>query len=347
MSVWERRLDEYGLKIKERLLSIFQREIEAAVAYHPFIGELYKDLCEYVARRGKRLASCSTLLTYRGFGKEVDGRILTVCAGIELYRHSILVHDDLVDDDSVRRGGCSIHRKYSRIKNKTYGEGVAVFAGNILYTLALKAFNSSGFESGKMLEVMIVLNDAFRAVNESQVLDLMFGYAKPDVKEWYVMASRRAASLFKASLVIGGLLADASTSDLQLLRDAAEHMGYCFDIQDDIIDTFASEEEYGRKPGGDLLKHKKPLHIVYMYALADKAQLETIERLVKEDTVESLGEVRGILSDCGALEAAKNRSREHAESAKNLIAETKMSREVKAFLTDFIDYVKGSLNWYK
>ena len=347
MSAWERKLDEYGLKIEEKLTGMLQDEIEGALAYHPFIGELYKDLSEYITRKGKRLASCSTLLTYRGFGKKIDGRILTVCAGIELYRHAILVHDDLVDDDPVRRGGHSIHNKYSQIKDKPYGEGVAVFAGNLLYTLALKAFTSSGFESGRILQAMIVLNDAFRAVNESQLLDLLFGYAKPDVKEWYVMASRRAASLFNASLIIGGLLANAPPRDLQLLREAAEHMGYCFDIQDDIIDTFASEEEYGRKPGGDLLKHKKPLHIVYTYALADKSQLNAFERLVKMDTAESLSKVRAILSNCGALEAAKNRSRQHAESAKNLIAETKMNREVKAFFTDFIDYVKDSLNWYQ
>jgi geranylgeranyl diphosphate synthase type II len=86
-------------------------------------------------------------------------------------------------------------------------------------------------------------------VNESQVLDLLFEYKTPDVNEWYVMASKRAASLFKASLLVGAVLADASEKDLRLLGEAAEHIGYCFDIQDDIIDTFASEEQYGRRPG--------------------------------------------------------------------------------------------------
>jgi len=347
MSAWEKTLDSYGLLVEEKLSNLFEREVESAVAYHVFIGKLYEDLREYVLRKGKRLASCSALLTYKGFGKMVDDRILTVCAGVELYRHSILVHDDLVDNDAVRRGGSSIQETYSRIKDQKLGEGVAVFAGDILYTLALKALSSSGFEIEKTLRVMNVLNDAFRAVNESQVLDLAFEYGNPDVKEWYVMASKRAASLFKASLTIGALLAEASDNDLHILREAAEHMGYSFDIQDDIIDTFASEEQYGRSPGGDLSKRKKPLHVVYAYAMADSQRLETIETFACNGTERHLGEVREMLSYCGALEAAKSRSREHAEAAKKLIAATNMTDEVKVFFMSFIDYVNESLNWYR
>jgi geranylgeranyl diphosphate synthase type I len=339
MSDWEETLDKYGVVIEERLSSLLEKETKNATNYHDFIGRLYGDLREYMFRRGKRLASCSTLLAYKGFNGEADDRILDVCAGMEFYRHSILVHDDLVDDDEERRGGSTIHKKYSHEQDARFGGGLAVFAGNILYTLAVKAFGSSGFESGKTVKVLNLLNDAFQAVNESQALDLLFEYKTPDVNEWYVMASKRAASLFKASLLVGAVLANASEKDLRLLGEAAEHIGYCFDIQDDIIDMFASEEQYGRRPGGDLSKNKKPLHIVYAYAMAHQPQLE--------NAVQDLDKMRMILSDCGALEEAKSRSREHADSAKKLISETKMSREARDFYISFIDYIKESLNWYK
>jgi geranylgeranyl diphosphate synthase, type I len=339
MPDWEKTLDKYGLMIEERVSSLLEKETKNATDYHDFIGRLYGDLREYMFRRGKRLASCSTLLAYKGFNGEVDDRILDVCAGIELYRHSILLHDDLVDDDEERRGGSTIHKKYSHEHDIRFGGGLAVFAGNILYALAVKAFSCSGFESGKIVKVLNLLNDAFQAVNESQALDLLFEYKIPDVNEWYVMASKRAACLFEGSLLVGAVLANASEKDLKLLGEAAEHIGYSFDIQDDIIDTFASEEQYGRRPGGDLAKHKKPLHIVYAYAMARQPQLE--------DAVQDLDKLRMVLSDCGALEEAKSRSREHADSAKKLISETKMSREAKDFYISFIDYVKESLNWYK
>jgi len=191
------------------------------------------------------------------------------------------------------------------------------------------------------------LNGGFQAVNESQVLDLLFEYEKPDVNGWYVMASKRAASLFKASLAIGAELAGASKEDVQLLREAGEHIGYCFDIQDDIIDTFASQEQYRRKPGGDLLKQKKPLHIVYTYSMANQGQLETFLGAIQARPLEDLSKIRRVISDCGALQAAKSRSREHADSAKKLISETNMSTEVKDFFISLIDYVKESLDWYK
>jgi geranylgeranyl pyrophosphate synthase len=339
MSDWEKTLDEYGLLIEERLSSLLEKETKNATDYHDFIGRLYGDLREYMFRRGKKLASCSTLLTYKGFSGQVDDRILSVCAGIELYRHSILVHDDLVDDDEERRGGSTIHKKYSHEHDVRFGSGLAVFAGNILYTLAVKTFTGSGFESGKIVKALNLLNDAFQAVNESQVLDLLFEYKTPNVNEWYVMASKRAASLFKASLLIGAEFANASEKDLRLLDEAAKHIGYSFDIQDDIIDTYASEEQYGRRPGGDLSKHKKPLHIVYAYTMASQPQLE--------NAMQDLDKLRVVLSDSGALEEAKSRSREHADSARKLISETKMSREAKDFYISFIDYVKESLNWYK
>lgn len=346
MSAWEKTLDKYGLMIEERLSSFLEKETKRATDYHDFIGRLHGDLHEYIARRGKRLASCSTLLAYKGFNTEVDDRILGICVGMELYRHSILVHDDLVDRDESRRGGSTIHKKYSQEHDARFGDGLAVFAGNMLYVLALKALYSSGFEPSKIVQVLNMLNDAFHAVNESQVLDLLFEYKRPDMDEWYIMASKRAALLFKASLLIGAALADASEEDLRLLKEAGEHIGYCFDIQDDIIDTFASEEQYRRRPGGDLSRRKKPLHIVYTYLMARQEQLETIRTKADMITLEDLNRIRKVISECGALEAAKSRSREHADAAKKLISKTNMSQETKGFFVSFIDYVKESLNWY-
>lgn len=346
MSDWEETLDEYSEMIEQKLSDFLKSEMKDALKYHGFIRQLYKDLYGYIFRGGKRLASCSALLAYKGFTKAVDDSILNICTGMELYRHSILVHDDLVDDDELRRGASTIHEMYAQKYDSRFGDGLAIFAGDILYTLALKALIGSGFEMNKLIRILNLLNEAFQAVNESQVLDLIFEYKKPEVEEWDLMASKRAASLFRASLLMGAVLGDAPERDIKLLDKAAEQIGYCFDIQDDIIDTFSSKEQYGRVPGGDLVKHKKPLHIVYTYLMADRSQIKEFESAIHKRPL-NLAKIREIISKCGALEAAKNRSRKHADEAKKLISETNMSEEVKDFFTSFIDYVKESLNWYK
>jgi geranylgeranyl pyrophosphate synthase len=346
LSTWEDKLDEYGKMIEKELLHFFSNETMNAKNYHNFIEELYKEIEEYVFRPGKRLASCSTLMIFKGLTGKIDNKILKICIGIELYRHSILLHDDLADDDELRRGSPTIHKIYSEKYDDKFGRNISLFAGNILQTLAIKSIIKSGFMEEEINQVIDLVNANLQSVNESQILDCLFEYMKPDVSEWYIMASKRAATLFKVSLLTGALLAKASPKDLELLGKASENIGYCFDIQDDIIDTFASEEDYGRKPGGDLTKRKKPLHVVYTYLKASPKQLSEFEKSILEERSRDIVKIRKIISSSGALEEAKIRSRSHAEKAKKLISETSLNKEEKFFFSSFIDYIEDSLKWY-
>jgi geranylgeranyl diphosphate synthase type I len=349
---WEKTLDPYGAVIEEHLKTFLDKAVEEAADYHPFIGKVYVDLEEYVLRKGKRLASCSTLLTYKGYSGKVDDRILDVCVGIELYRHAILVHDDLVDMDDQRRGRSTLHKKFTDSYspyNSRFGEGTAVFAGNMAYSLAVRAIMNSGFPEEKVNRVLLLLSEGYRAVNESQILDLIFEYKDVDVDEWRVMAGKRAASLFKVTLLAGAILADATEKDISFLGEAAENMGYSFDIQDDIIDSFAPKEEYGRSPCLDISKNKKPLHVIYALNSEDKTKSEALKCLLGKEFL-NMGEIeliRKLLRESGGLDAAKQASRKHAEQAKALINQTSLAEDVKEFFSSFIGYIEESLNWYK
>ncbi len=345
---WEKTLDQYGVLIEEKLKDFFEDTIKAARVYHPFIGKVYSNIRDFVLRKGKRLASCSTLLTYKGYTGNINDQILRVCVGIELYRHCILAHDDLIDRDAFRRGGKTLHRLFAEGYDRRMGEGTAIFTGDILYAQALQCLITSGFPQEKLGKVAYLLSEGYSMVNESQILDLLFEYKEPDVDEWYRMASRRATSLFKVTILTGAILGNAPEKDLQVLGEAAVHVGYSFDIQDDIIDTFASREQYGRPPGGDMARGKKPLHMVYTLKLADRRQLETLKEMTnkKHNSQRNLQGIRAIIRECGALEAAKEESRKHAERAKALIAQTGLSGETKGFFSSFISYIEESLDWY-
>ncbi len=346
---WEEQLDRYGKLVDKRLEEFLSRLVEEGRNHHPFMGELYSKIREYVLRKGKRLASCSTLLTYKGYVGELDDRILSVCIGVELFRHSILIHDDLVDQDELRRGGKAFHKLFSEASDERFGEGTAIFVGNAMYALALQVFRGSEFPEEKIGEITRLFEDGYRAVNESQVLDLLFEYGKPDVEEWRTMASKRAVALFRTTILAGAILGEAPERDLRPLEEAATHIGYAFDIQDDIIDTFASEEQYGRPPGGDLMHGKKPLHVVYALKLTGGEDLKTLKALGsrKNLTREELEAARRIIRESGALDAAKDESRKHAEAAKELVAKTSLGDETKNFFSSFISYIERSLDWYK
>ncbi len=346
---WEKTLDHYGALIEEKLMEYLANASGEAMTYHPFVGELYSALQEFVLRKGKRLASCSTLLTYKGYTGEVNDQILRACGGIELYRHSILIHDDLIDRDDFRRGGKTLHQTFAEKYNDRLGEGTAVFAGNVMYALALRAVLNSGFSAEKSVEVTRLLSEEFHNVNESQVLDLLFEYKEPDLEEWYVMASKRAASLFKTTVLVGAILGDAPRGDFKALEEAAANVGYSFDIQDDIIDTFASQEQYGRSPGWDLARGKKPLHMIYTSKLASQEKLRALKKLVKKGSLSprDLESIKTVIRGSGALEAVREKSRGHAEKAKALVAKTSLSDETKEFFDSFITYIERSLDWYR
>jgi geranylgeranyl diphosphate synthase type I len=338
-------LDNYGIIIEEDLKRRLDEMVRDGQKYHPFLGDVYDATREFVLRGGRRLSACSTLIVYQGFAGKIDERIVRVCTGIELYRHSILIHDDIVDAEDKRRGKETLHKIIARGFDERFGLGSAMFSGNILYALAIECLLESGFEQDKIVDVTKLLATEFRAVNESQILDMLFEYKNPDVKEWEVMAARRAASLFKASLLAGGVLASASKKDLQLLHEAARHIGFAFDIQDDIIDTFANEEQYGRVPCGDIGKRKKPLHVII--ALQKEKRLAAIMQEGRSLEGAEIEYVQSMIRDCGALDEAKLISREHAGQAEELIIKTGMNLDAKDFFISFIRFVDESLDWYK
>ena len=318
--------------------------------YHPFIADIYSCLEEYVLRRGKRLASCSTLLTYKGYTGMIDDNILNVCVGMEIYRHCILVHDDLVDMDTFRRGGRTIHKIFTEGYDGRFGESIAVFLGNIAYSLASHVIMASGFPEEKITKSLSLLSKGYREVNESQILDLLFEYRENvDIDEWLVMASKRAASLFKVTMLIGAVLGNAPKEDLKRLEEAAVNVGYIFDIQDDIIDTFADETQYGRSPCRDIILRKKPLHVICTLNSTSLEESKTLRSILgkKHLTQEDLRLIRDAVRKSGGLEAAKKVSRKRAERARSLIAQTNLNDDVKEFFNSLIDYIDESLDWYK
>ncbi len=343
---FEEVIDRYGESIDADLSKVLASSSKDASAYHPLIGRVYDSLAEFTMRKGRRLASCSTLVTYEGYTGKVDNGIVRVGSAVELYRHAILVHDDLVDADPVRRGGRTFHRLLEAGFDERFGSGAAIFAGNMMFSLALETLLSSGFGCEKLRKTAWMLASEYRSVNESQVLDLEFEYVQPDVSEWNIMASKRATTLFRATLGIGAILAEAPEDDLKLLADAGEHIGYAFDIQDDIIDTFASAEQYGRVPGADILRGKKPLHIV-LAMKRDPQFAATMSEMRAGGRSVDIEQVRRAVSSSGALEESKRISKDHADAGSRLVLRTGMREESKQFFVSFIDYVKGSLDWYK
>lgn len=342
---YEKILDHYTDEVNRKLKNYLKATVKDAEKYHPLIGEVYSNVAEFILRKGRRIASCSTLITYEGYAGKIDKQILDVCIAIELYRHSILIHDDLVDLDVQRRAGKTIHKMFRDKFNERFGEGLAIFAGNILFSQALKAFFTTEFPENILLKVADLLIVDYNAVNESQILDLYFEFSKPSLAEWQVMASKRAASLFRATMGIGALLGGAERRDLKLIEKAATHIGLAFDIQDDIIGTFAKVEQVGRSTDNDILLGKKPLHTIYAYQLAKEDALKILQKFRHADNIK-IKRIKEVIKNTGALEKAKNVAKKNSMEAFSLIRQTSMSGKAKEFFKGLLLFITESLDWY-
>lgn len=335
-----RILDEYSERIEHEVASYF-RSKRAETRYDAFSAHVYETLEAYVMREGTRLASCSALVVYNGYMNQLDAGIVKVAAGLELYRHAILIHDDIIDRDELRRGGPAFHTLLGSPSTSS-SEGSGLVAGNLLYALALDCIRRAGYAEQLRCEVLACVNEAYRAVNESQLLDLRFEQTEPDEDAWYQMAANRAGSLFRAATRIGAILAKAPASDIPLLRDAAMELGYALDIRDDIMGTFGTEAECGRKPVGDLRRFKKPLQVIYTLEQAPASVIADLEMMVRAGEFDG---ARAVIRTYG-LASAKERTRAHAANALAFFEETTLSNEPKEFFRDLLGYLVKSLERY-
>lgn len=335
----EDELDRHS-RWAESNLSRFLAESGRRSGYHPFVRDIHKSIREFALRGGKRIASFTVAVVCRGYGFDDPDALRVVCDAIELYRHCILIHDDLVDGDDTRRGGPTLNRKFSERRDQRLGLGCSVFAGNIALCLCMSRILDSRLRTDVAHRIVREINRAYSDVNESQALDLWMEGTDADVETWRRMASRRAASLFRATLRVGATLWGAQR-DLEALGKAGQEMGFAFDIQDDIIDVFATVQGYGRQPGSDMKTLKRPLHVVL--ALRD-ASADQLAALRSPET--DLQTLKAILQDTGAVEEAKEIAARHASRALRLIKKTGMNREAKDLFASLMAYMGQSLQWY-
>ncbi|OGC91649.1 MAG: hypothetical protein A2142_08680 [candidate division Zixibacteria bacterium RBG_16_48_11] len=239
----ETPLTQY-IKSKKRLVDGYLKQILSRRDGTP---KLLQETMRYSALSGgKRLRPILALAAYQAVG----GRgkiILPAACALELLHAFSLVHDDLpcMDDDDLRRGKPTLH--------KVYGPGLAVLAGDALHNLAFQLLAVTG-----NLQVLQEVASAIGAKGMigGQVADLQAEGRKVSLEEVEYIHQHKTAALIRASVRVGGILGQASASQLRALTVYGENVGLAFQVTDDILNLEGKEKELGKKIGSDKLKKK-------------------------------------------------------------------------------------------
>ena len=276
---------------------------------------IYDSIKDFVLNGGKRLRPSILIMAYKacnGKSKEISKAALSV----EFLHNSTLIHDDIMDEDEMRRGKPSVHN--------VLGINNAICAGNILHTLGMSVLSASNFPPELVNKSLKIYSDASKIVNNGQILDNSFENKEIDEKQYLQMIGMKTAALFKASAQIGATLANASEEEISQLSDDAFNLGIAFQLQDDLLDI---SEKKGHAIGSDIKKGKRTLLLIKSLENAGKEQKATLKENIGKQNAD-IEKVKQIFENTGSIGYCKNLIKKYIEKAKENIKDKKLFGEL-------------------
>jgi geranylgeranyl diphosphate synthase type II len=251
---------------------------------------------------GKRVRSTLVILSCEAVGGLVRDALDTAVA-IEMLHNFTLVHDDVMDNASSRRGRATVHTKWD-LNN-------AILVGDVILGLAYTTLLQS--KTKHITRAVKLFTDGFVEVCKGQAFDLEYEQrANIHLRDYYRMISKKTGRLIAVSTELGALLGNGTTKEIAALRTFGRHIGKAFQIQDDLLDVVANEKDLGKKIGGDIIEGKKTFLLVQALNRTrgkDHTVLRSLNTRRSKPMSGSgqrglVARVTRIYDRCGAIEAA-------------------------------------------
>jgi octaprenyl-diphosphate synthase len=269
---------------------------------------LINQIAQYiVSAGGKRIRPRLVLLFANALGFAGDEQY-TLAATVEFIHTATLLHDDVVDESSLRRG--------RQTANAVFGNAASVLVGDFLYSRAFQMMVSVN-----NLRVLDILADATNVIAEGEVLQLM-NMHDPDlaVEEYLRVIRSKTAKLFEASARLGAVLAQADRATEIACANFGRSLGTAFQLVDDLLDYDGDTHQLGKNVGDDLREGKPTLPLLVAMARGTEAECALIRQAIEHGEVDRLHDVVLAVRRTGALDAAREVARTEADVAQSCLA---------------------------
>ena len=286
---------------------------------------LIQQIATYIiAAGGKRIRPALLLGCARALGYEhTDSH--TLAAVVEFIHTATLLHDDVVDESSMRRG--------KKTANALFGNAASVLVGDFLYSRAFQMM----VEVDDM-RVMRILSDATNTIAEGEVLQLMnLNDASMNEARYLKVVEYKTATLFKAATQLGAVLACAEPAVEAALSEYGYRLGLAFQLMDDWLDYAGSTETMGKNVGDDLREGKLTLPLIYLLTQGMPAE-QAMVRSVAEGNPQNFDLILDVIKNSGALAYTQKRAQEEVEKAAVAISILPKSSYQEALL-ELCEYV--------
>ena len=285
------------------------REVDAVIAQRldsgvPLVGQVARYI---ISAGGKRLRPALLLLVSGALGYQGPQRF-NLAAVVEFIHTATLLHDDVVDDSTLRRGRATA--------NEMFGNPASVLVGDFLYSRAFQMMLDA-----RDMRVMEILAEATNVIAEGEVLQLMNMHDASLDEEGYLRVIRsKTAKLFEASTRLAAVLAGSPPAVEQACADYGQALGTAFQVIDDVLDYDGDAAEMGKNLGDDLREGKSTLPLIAAMERAAPAQRDLISGAIEQGSVDALDTIVEIVRETGALEVARRAAAAEAQRAIDCLA---------------------------
>ncbi len=309
-------LTQIHASVSQDLAKIEQYATESLDSSIPLIQQIGRHIAEY---GGKRLRPITVTLSARALGYQGHQHIVLATI-LEFIHVATLLHDDVVDESSMRRGRQSA--------NSIWGNAASVLVGDFFYSRSFELLVVVN-----RLPIFDVMAQATRRISEGEVMQLaQLQCAETTEKEYFETIERKTASLFWAAAKMGAIIADQPESVQQKMADFGRNLGIAFQLVDDCLDYVGESARIGKKVGDDLHEGKLTLPLIHALKYGNANQAGVIQAALEAPELADIEQICDIVVSTGALEYTSALARDFSTRAAMGISDLPQTRYQNALI---------------
>lgn len=282
---------------------------------------------DFLTRGGKRIRPILINQAYKIFSNKDLDAVFETSIMMEFFQAWMLIHDDIMDHDDMRRGGTTVHKMFEEISEKynfedkkDFGNTFGILAGDFSGLIAFEMLGKSKLSGDIIKKVIAYCSHELQNVVYGQNLDIITSkkkdYTETDILNFFDLKTARYT--FSIPCVSGALMAGANEEYIKILEAYSVPVGIAFQIRDDILGLFGEQEETGKSNLGDIEEGKRTLLVWKAFEQANSEQNAILNKYFGKPALcaEEGDAFKQIIKDTGALEYAEKVCKEYVERAK-------------------------------
>ncbi|MBN2323278.1 MAG: polyprenyl synthetase family protein [Spirochaetes bacterium] len=351
----DEELSRYGRRVARTLESFLERKAHELESVNGWGGDLTERLRQFCTA-GKLIRGSLVLLTHDMLSFERTAGVTApgceaAAAAYELIHSFLLIHDDIMDRDRLRRGMPSIHYQYQKIVERITGtnglhegEGLGICAGDAALFLALELLScetTAGCGPANTMKILLLWSRELSRVGVAQMQDVFFGTRHKEASEADIMSLYRfktARYTFSVPFATGSILAGSDTPVTQALLNLGERFGVIYQLVDDRIDLFGEAKKTGKPIGTDLQGKKQTLLHYYLQRFATPEQKRRISEIFRKDriTEEDIAYIRREAVETGAVRRVEEMILKMKKESEKMLNALPVKEEYKRILGEIL-----------